>query len=32
MGGAGVLVLIAVVSGVRRISRSFTITKNSQPA
>jgi len=32
MGGAGVLVLIAVVLGVRRISRSFTITKKSQPA
>ena len=32
IGGAGVLVLIAVVLGVRRISRSFTITKKSQPA
>src|SRR6266481_4121326 len=30
--GVGVLVLIAVVLGVRRISRSFTITKKSQPA
>jgi hypothetical protein len=32
IGGAGVLILIAVVLGVRRISRSFTITKKSQPA
>src|SRR6267378_4142790 len=32
IGGAGVLILIAVVVGVRRISRSFTITKKSQPA
>src|SRR5216684_2493552 len=32
LGGAGVLVLIAVVLGVRRISRSFTITKKSEPA
>src|SRR6266700_2279394 len=31
IGGAGVLILIAVVLGVRRISRSFTITKKSQP-
>ncbi len=32
IGGAGVLVLIAVVLGVRRISGSFTITKKSEPA
>jgi len=32
LGGAGVLILIAVVLGVRRISRSFTITKKSEPA
>src|SRR6267378_4565715 len=32
IGGAGVLILIAVVLGVRRVSRSFTITKKSQPA
>jgi hypothetical protein len=32
VGGAGVLVLIAVILGVRRISRSFAITKKSQPA
>src|SRR6266403_2185366 len=32
IGGAGVLILIAVVLGVRRISRGFTITKKSQPA
>jgi hypothetical protein len=31
-GGAGVLILIAVILGVRRISGSFTITKKSQPA
>jgi len=32
IGGAGVLVLIAVILGVRRMSRNFTITKKSQPA
>jgi hypothetical protein len=32
IGGVGVLILIAVVLGVRRMSRSFTITKKSQPA
>jgi len=32
MGGVGVLVLIAVILGVRRISRSFAITKKSQTA
>ena len=32
IGGGGVLVLIAAVLGVRRISRSFTITKRSEPA
>ncbi len=32
VGGAGALVLIAAILGVRRISRSFTITKKSQPA
>src|SRR6266849_4152366 len=32
IGGAGMLVLIAVVLGIRRISRSFTITKKSEPA
>src|SRR6266478_1325133 len=32
IGGGGVLVLIAAVLGARRISRSFTITKKSQPA
>ncbi len=32
MGGVGMLVLIALVLGVRRISRGFTITKKSQPA
>src|SRR5258708_28645979 len=29
IGGAGVLILIAVILGVRRISRGFTITKKS---
>lgn len=29
IGGAGVLILIAVVLGVRRLSRGFTITKKS---
>src|SRR6266851_851336 len=29
LGGAGALVLIAAILGVRRISRSFTITKKS---
>jgi ElaB/YqjD/DUF883 family membrane-anchored ribosome-binding protein len=32
MGGAGVLVLIAVFLSVRRMSRSFTITKKTEPA
>ena len=32
IGGAGMLVLIAVVLGIRRISQSFTITKKSEPA
>ena len=32
IGGAGVLILIAVVLGFRRISRSFTITKKAEPA
>jgi hypothetical protein len=32
VGGAGLLILIAVVLGVRRMSRSFTITKKSEPA
>src|SRR6266478_5686512 len=32
IGGAGVLILIAVILGVRRISRGFTITKKSEPA
>jgi len=32
IGGAGVLVLIAVILGVRRVSRNFAITKKSQPA
>src|SRR5713226_2218104 len=32
IGGAAVLILIAVVLGVRRVSQSFTITKKSEPA
>src|SRR6266478_8536942 len=32
IGGAGVLILIAVVLGFRRLSRGFTITKKAEPA
>jgi ElaB/YqjD/DUF883 family membrane-anchored ribosome-binding protein len=32
IGGVGVLILIALVLGVRRISRNFSITKKSEPA
>ena len=32
IGGAAVLILIAVVLGVRRVSRNFTIARKSEPA
>jgi hypothetical protein len=32
VGAVGMLVLIALILGVRRISRGFTVTKKSQPA